>query len=218
MVSTMALVDTRAEQNLLEEILEEAKPALPRNAQSLHYLLGTPFRYPSPFGSRFRAPHDPGVLYGATAQRTACAELGYWRWRFLLDSPALTQLQARPQTVFRFGARGVGRDLRRSPYVARRDEWTHLYDYSACQAMAAESRVAGIQIIRYESVRDPESGGCSAVLDPDAVIPATPSEMQAWYLLVRPERVRWWPASRAPQQSFDFETVSWWAPAGLRRR
>lgn len=213
-VSTMALVDTLAEQELLEEILESAKPDVPNAARGLHYLLATPFRYPSPFGSRFRRPYEPGVLYGATAQRTACAELGYWRWRFLQDSPGLTQLQARPQTVFQFSARGVTRDLRRSPYVARRDAWTHPHDYTACRQMADESRLAGVQIIRYQSVRDPEGGGCSAVLDPGAIAPPAPSELQTWYLLVRRERVRWWSEDRTDRVAFDFETEGWWSPAG----
>jgi hypothetical protein len=208
----MGLVDTRAEQDLLEEILETAKPTVPEGARGLHYLLATPFRYPSPYGSRFRRPHDPGVLYGATAQRTACAELGYWRWRFLLESPALTQLQARPQTLFRFGVRGKARDLRRAPYLSRRTDWTHPGDYAACQAMAVVARADGVQIIRYESVRDPEAGGCSAVLDPAALVPSKPSELHAWYLLVRHERVRWWSADRSARDAFDFETGGWWAP------
>ena len=56
-------------------------------ARALDYLLFTPFRYaPPPGGSRFRGETDPGVLYCADEVRTACAELGYWRWRHLLDS------------------------------------------------------------------------------------------------------------------------------------
>ena len=61
------------------------KPPVPAGARTLHYLLFTPFRYPPPpGGSRFRGPNDPGVFYGADEVRTACAELGYWRWRHLL--------------------------------------------------------------------------------------------------------------------------------------
>jgi hypothetical protein len=87
-VSTMVLVDTLDEQALLEHILDDSKPVLPSAQRSLHYLLFTPFRYPPlPNGSRFRGPFDPGVFYGAEAIRTACAELGYWRWRLLRDSP-----------------------------------------------------------------------------------------------------------------------------------
>ena len=89
-VSTLRLVDTLDEQRVLEDILESTKPAVPAAAAKLDYLLFTPFRYPSPVASRFRALGDPGVFYGAESVRTACAELGYWRWRFLTDSAGLT--------------------------------------------------------------------------------------------------------------------------------
>ena len=81
------------------------------DAADLHYLLATPFRYASPIGSRFRAPADPGVWYGAEKERTACAELGFWRWRFLMDATGLDSLGPSPQTVFRAGieARMAGR-------------------------------------------------------------------------------------------------------------
>ena len=88
-VSTLRLVANVEEQIVLERLLERSKPALPSGAGDLHYLLGTPFRYSSPFGSRFRSPSDSGIWYGAEALRTACAELGYWRWRFLIDSESL---------------------------------------------------------------------------------------------------------------------------------
>ena len=100
--ATMALVDSIDEQHALERLLDDAKPPVPPEAAHLHGLLFTPFRYPPPpGGSRFRGPNDPGVLYGADAIRTACAELGYWRWRHLADSPALTVMPTKPQTVFR---------------------------------------------------------------------------------------------------------------------
>src|SRR5690606_34600079 len=44
-VSTMRLVDHPDEQALLEQLLDDSKPALPRAARGLHYLLSTPFRY-----------------------------------------------------------------------------------------------------------------------------------------------------------------------------
>src|SRR3546814_12120779 len=93
--ATMKLVDTAGEQALLERLVEQAKPPLPEAARQLHYLLATPFRYPPlPRGSRFRAAGEPGVFYGADQLPTACAELGYWRWRFLRDAPPLQRIHA----------------------------------------------------------------------------------------------------------------------------
>ena len=94
--STMPLVDSLDEQAVLEAVLDAGKPAVPPEARHLHYLIFTPFRYPaSASGSRFRSSHDPGVFYGAQTIGTACAELGYLRWRFLLDCPDLPRIDAR---------------------------------------------------------------------------------------------------------------------------
>ena len=90
--STLRLVGSVEEQSLLEGILDRSKPPLPGSAADLHYLLATPFRYTSPIGSRFRAPADAGVWYGAEKERTACAEIGFWRWRFLMDSAGLKSI------------------------------------------------------------------------------------------------------------------------------
>ena len=136
-VSTMKLVDDVAEQRLLEDLLEAAKPPLPAAAKGLHYLLATPFRYPPlPRGSRFRAAGEPGVFYGADALATACAELGYWRWRFLRDSPALERLDAIAHTAFLASIRTTTLDLRAPPFDAEAARWTAPDDYTATQALA----------------------------------------------------------------------------------
>jgi hypothetical protein len=48
-VSTREVVETQAEQTLLGEILEHTKPSVPRGAETVHYLLYTPFRYNAPY-------------------------------------------------------------------------------------------------------------------------------------------------------------------------
>jgi hypothetical protein len=87
--STMKIVDTNDEQNLLEFLLEGSKPAQPAPPR------GWTTCWPRRFGTTpcaaarvFRAVTDPGVFYGAESVRTASAELGYWRWRFLKDAIA----------------------------------------------------------------------------------------------------------------------------------
>ena len=140
-VSTMLLVDSAEEQLVLEELLDLAKPSIPAGAAGLHYLLFTPFRYPpTGAGSRFRRPEDPGVFYGAEAIRTACAELGYWRWRFLVESPALESIDPAPQTLFQVAVRGAAVDLRKSPLSRQRKKWTDPADYGACRALRKRQR------------------------------------------------------------------------------
>ncbi len=203
-VATNVLVDTLAEQAELERLLDESKPPLPGRSP-VHWLLATPFRYPPlAGGSRFRGPADPGVWYGADRLRTACAEVGYWRWRFLRASPALANLPARAQTLFRAAIAGNGLDLRRPPLAADRERWTAPADYTATQALARRARTAGIELLRYESVRDPEHGGAVVLFSPDAFEVPTPLELQTWLLEVQPSRVTWAYASALSPAAFEF--------------
>jgi hypothetical protein len=212
-VSTMVLVDTLDEQALLERLLEESKPALASGQHALHWLLFTPFRYPPlPSGSRFRAPSEPGVFYGTEMKRTACAELGYWRWRLLMDSPALASIDPMQQTLFKTPVRGATIDLRDPPLSKKRKQWIHPADYSACQQLARWAREADVEMIRYESVRDPQAGGCAAVLIHGAFAAIAPSENQTWMLAVFRHHVFWRLDSIFDDQSFEFNADVWDAP------
>jgi len=196
-VSTQRLIpadspDPTGQQDLLERILEEAKPPMPAATEGLHYLLATPFRYPpAPWGSRFRAWPDPGILYAAIERRTACAEVGYWRWRFVQDSDGLRDLPATPQTLFQIGAKGASIHLCQPPLSTRAAEWTSANDYTATQQLGREAREAGVALIFYTSVRDPEHGTCLAVVDPKALKPRRPVSQQTWYLTITPTTVIW---------------------------
>jgi hypothetical protein len=203
--STLRLVAGVEEQSVLEAILDESKPALPENAADLHYLLATPFRYASPIGSRFRAPADAGAWYGAEKERTACAELGFWRWRFLRDSAGVQSLGPSPQTVFRAAIDGRMIDLTHAPFKRARASWTDPHDYGACQRFAQTARAANIDAIRYESVRDPEHGGAVAVLRPACFKPRRPLEQRIWLLTVRPEAAIW----QREEKSLEFLARDW---------
>jgi hypothetical protein len=212
--STMALVDTLAEQHLLERLLDAGKPPVPAAAAHLHWLLFTPFRYPPPpGGSRFRGPNDPGVFYAADAIRTACAELGYWRWRHLQDTPALAAMPTLPQTVFRVGLATATVDLRMPPLVRDRAVWTRPDDYAGCQRLARTAREARVGAIRYESVRDPQHGGCCAALSPAAFAPPVPLAQQTWLLSVARDRVVWRRTGVLRPQAHEFTAAAWAAAA-----
>ena len=206
--STLRLVDSIDEQLQLERLLDASKPPLPPAAGDLHYLLATPFRYTSPVGSRFREPANSGIWYGAEAPRTACAELGYWRWRFLMDSEALQTLGPSPQTVFRAGIDGRLVDLTDAPFKRMREQWTHPDDYSAAQAFASVARAANVDAIRYESVRDPQHGAAVAVLRP-CFKSRNPLERQTWFLSVRRTAVIW----QREDETFEFAAHDWGSQA-----
>jgi hypothetical protein len=203
--STLRLVANVEEQLLLERLLDQSKPPLPSEANDLHYLLSTPFRYSSPIGSRFRAPADSGIWYGAETQRTACAELGFWRWRFLIDSDALQAIGPSPQTVFRAGIDGRLVDLTQSPFKKSRAEWTHPDDYGPTQGFARVAQQAAVDAIRYESVCDPKHGAAVAVLRPSSFKPRKPLEQQTWFLTVRRAAVIW----QREGETFEFDAGAW---------
>lgn len=211
-VSTLKVVDTRAEQELLEEVIEERKPPIPSEAVGLHYLLFSPFRYDTrpPSGSRFRAMNDTGVFYGAETVRTAAAEVAYWRWRFLQDTSGLTRLQPCTFTAFRVPINTSCIDLRKEPFDAYSAVWHHPRDYSGTQSIGRIARDAGIGALMYHSVRDPEPHYCTAILTPRAFAAKKPdSATQTWVLTVSAKEAIW---VRQDDASFSFTTVSWDSP------
>ena len=189
-VATMRLVDTLDEQAVLEQLLESSKPALPKPARGQHYLLTTPFRYRPPHGSRFRRAGTGGVWYGAEQVRTACAEVAYWRWRFLVDSSGLVDGELLTEhTVFAAQVDGPSIDLLTSPWVAARAHWTRPDDYRATQQLADAARRHGVGWLRYESVRDP-GGVCCAVFGPETLSGPDLASQQTWHCRTTRQGVR----------------------------
>ena len=158
-VSTMKLVDTLAEQSLLETLVDASKPPLPSDCRHLHYLLATPFRYgaPYPSGSRFRrAGLTAGVFYASKTVATAVAEMAFHRLLFFADSPATPWPDdAGDYTAFSSRFRtSQGLDLTAPPFTRDRARWTHPTEYAPCQAFADTAREADADVLRYPSARD----------------------------------------------------------------
>lgn len=202
--STMKLVDDPDEHELLEQLLDDSKPPMPDAVRNLHYLLATPFRYPTRMGgTRFRAAIDPGVFYGAISIRTACAELGYWRWKFLDDAEDLTRIEPVSHTAFETEISAPAIDLRKNPFSQYEALWMDRTDYRGTQNMARLVRDAELQAILYQSVRDKNDGVCVALLDPAGFAAKEPkSTTQTWNLAVTREKVYW---RRDQYQSFVFD-------------
>jgi RES domain len=192
-VSTMKLVDSLAEQSILEDLVEETKPALPRECEGLDYLLYTPFRYgPYKYGSRFRrAGHTPGVLYATEDSRTAASEKAFYRLLFFVESPNT------PSPVNPFECTGFSvevrsphlLDLTKPPFDADAAVWRHPVDYGPCQDLAAEARKAGAELLRYQSARDPAGGVCIAVLTCAAFVETSPKDRETWWVGLNESRV-----------------------------
>jgi hypothetical protein len=185
-VSTLKLVDTLAEQVLLEGMLDAAKPLVPPDCAHLDYLLSTPFRYrPYPQGSRFRrAGLTPGVWYGSERVETALAEMAFYRVLFHAESPA-TPFPDDPADYTAFAAdlaTPAALDLTQGALARDVAHWTHPNDYAPCQALAEGAREAGIEVLRSRSVRAPDGGANLSVLTCRAFAAPQPTDRQTWRL------------------------------------
>ena len=206
----MKLVDTLAEQALLEIVIDATKPSVPAECRHLHYLLSTPFRYgaPYPAGSRFRrAGMTRGVFYASRTSPTAVAELAFHRLLFFADSPATPWPQnAAEFTVFACETRTrAAIDLTTPPFDRDRASWTHLTDYTACQRFADVAREASVDIIQYASARDPK-GINLAVLGCAAFAAAHPVDRQTWRCDIGPSGVR--AVSAFPDVRLEFDRAT----------
>ena len=167
--SSLQLVDSHAEHDVLERLLEESKPPLPSQAKDKHFLLFTPFRYTPAHSSRFRAQGHLGIWYGARELEAACSEVAYWRKRFILDSVGLAKKRITTHhTFFQASVEGSCIDLTSSPWNAFEATWKSSQDYDETHRLAEAAEEAGIQVIQYGSVR---AAGCTcfAVYTPDAL-------------------------------------------------
>lgn len=178
-VSTRRLVDSDAEQRLLEELIDGAKPP-DRTGGRLHYLLATPFRYPPlRHGSRFGRRTEPGVWYGSESLATAFAEVAYYRLVFLEGTTAPLGPVATELTTFRADVRTErGIDLAAPPFSAHEAELASPDSYDAPQALAAAMRESDVEAFRYRSARD--AGTNVAVLDPVAFGRRRPRDFRSW--------------------------------------
>ncbi len=203
--STRKLVNTQAEQDVLEALLEVSKPPYPPGTERLHYLLKTPFRYKNPHGSRFRAANAPrGIFYASDHVRTALAETAYYRLRFFADTPAMDlPRQEHKLTAFSVMYRARKEiDLTEKPFNRDHDLWTSPSDYSAPQQLAQLAHTDGIESIRYQSVRDVKQGKNVALLNPFLFKHKKPVVQHTWYMNISKIEVV---AARSGAYSLDRE-------------
>jgi|TARA_R100000455_G_C6262920_1_gene118185 hypothetical protein len=192
-IATRDLVDTLPEQALLEELLEESKPNLPKEAARLDYLLSTPFRYPPLFwGSRFGTAHEASLYYGAMHKNTVFAELAFYRFIFragmVSDFPHKTLLTNHTLFSAKYALK-PGLDLRAAPFVEYADILRHKTNYGPTQNLGTVLRDAEIQGFYFPSARCPENGTNIALFTPDALTSRRPVEQHQCYCETSPEHV-----------------------------
>jgi hypothetical protein len=189
-IATRKLVDSDAEQQVLEELIDSVKPRDVTGGR-LHYLLYTPFRYPPlRHGSRFGTRMQRGIWYGSDARRTVFAEVAYYRLLFLEGtSAALPSLQV-DLTVFSASIRAArGVDLSVPPFDVYRAVLASTRDYAATQALGVVMRSANVEATRYVSARDAVGGINVAVFDPVVFGRRQPRSLEMWRCTASRDRV-----------------------------
>lgn len=156
-IATRKLVDSDAEQYILEQLLDNTKPPAPTHNSrgALHYLLYTPFRYPPlKDGGRFHTRMEQSIFYGSETLEVAMAEIAYGRFLFFRHSEAQFTPMTVPYTHFTVMARtNNALFLHRPPFDAFREQISHPSSYANSQPLGAAMRQAGVELFTYFSAR-----------------------------------------------------------------
>jgi hypothetical protein len=132
------------------------------------------------------------VFYASETAATAIAEMAFHRLLFFADSPGTPwPLNAGEYTAFSVSFKTTaGLDLTRPPLSHDRTLWTDRTDYGPCQELADRARAAGLNVLRYQSARDPSAGANIAVLTCRAFASTQPLGRQTWRLHLGEHGVR----------------------------
>ena len=182
--STLKLVDSVEEHEVLELLLEKSKPPLASaEFQNFHYLLTTPFRYPPlRYGSRFGRNFERGIWYGAAKIETCFCETAYYRFLF---RSAVTGAQLPPFeltfTGFSVGLKSAQAvDLTLPAYAHFKKPLVSKTDYSFTQRVGSQLRESGVDFFLYHSARSLTDEINIGVFAPSAFMHRQPSQMQNW--------------------------------------
>lgn len=183
-IATRSLVDTLAEQALLEDMLDATKPGVPAFAARRHYLIQTPFRYPPlPCGSRFGDRRYRGVFYASLDLRTAFAECAYYRLVFLsgMETPPAGDALVTQHTSFQVEVRTKrGVHLDRAPFDAHAASLASRVSYAATQRLGDRMRDAQVEAFVYVSARAAAGGRNIGAFEAGAIASREPRAMRAW--------------------------------------
>jgi hypothetical protein len=180
--ATRRLVDSDEEQEILETMIDAAKPRVPSAvaALGLHWLLSTPFRYPPLVrGSRFGRSTELGIWYGSEDEQAAFAEKAYQQFLFRAGTRAdLDRIHLQLSLFSASVESSEVVDITRAAFAAHAPILTSKVSYVASQALGSSAREAGIEIIRFPSARCAPARINVAVLSARAFsrpVPTTPS-------------------------------------------
>ena len=188
-ISTRQLVDSDAEHDALEALVERGKPPLSADSAfaDLHFLLFSPFRYPPlAHGSRFGRRTERSLWYGSLTLAAAFAEVAYYRLLFLEATSARLAPNRIPMSAFQAHIRSAAAiDLTLPPFVTYSAVLESKTSYTATQRLGSEMRHDGVACFRYTSARDPSRGVNLALFTPATFAQKQPlGPPEAWHCTV----------------------------------
>jgi hypothetical protein len=121
---------------------------------------------------------------------TAFAEVAYYRLLFLEGTSANLGMVQTGLTAFRITVeteRGI--DLTASPFAAFAAIISSPVDYRETQELGSAMRASGVEVFRYASARDPQSGLNVGVFIATAFGKRQPRQLEHWHCTASRERV-----------------------------
>jgi hypothetical protein len=147
------LVDSLDEYDILEELLNDSKPAI--HTHILDPLIFTPFRYPPlKYGSRFGRLFEPSLWYGSLDMKTALTEVAYYRLKFNQDTEAELGYVDTLLTAFNVCIKTKhGIDLTKFPFLQYQTDISSQTSYTSSQLLGSDMRENNIAAFVFYSAR-----------------------------------------------------------------
>lgn len=191
-VATNTLVDTLAEQQLLEEMLDRVKPRIPQDCEKFDYLIYTPFRYPPlQHGSRFGKKTHASIFYGSKNIEAAFAELAYYRFVYydgMIIAPKKKQKVTQHASFNVDLKTELGVTLNELPFNKHRNKISSPLSYRTSQGIGEEMREKGVQAFTYYSARAPDQVNVG-IFSCKAIANRMPNILQHWSCITKEKNV-----------------------------
>jgi len=183
-ISTRKLVDSIEEQKVLEELIQESKPALSASQAGFHPLLYTPFRYPPlKHGSRFGKRTEPSLWYGSLSVETVMAEKSFYLLAFIHASTGDFGVVTSPMTTFSVKLKIVkGVKLNEAPFIKYKDKISSPTNYEDSQLLGTCMRESDLDGFTFISARDVKRGINVGLFKTNAFVNKNPhaESFQTW--------------------------------------
>ena len=178
--ATSQLVNRLDELELLNELIDGTKPAVPNSKKKPHYLVLTPFRYPPlKHGSRFGKKIEPSLFYGSLEIQTVLAEAAYYRflfWSGMMVTPKQPFITQHSIFSVLYSIK-AGVKLQNKPFSKHSKLLTAASTYKETQLLGSIMRNACIEGFQFTSARDTNNGVNVALFKPTAFEKNKPNEL-----------------------------------------